>query len=86
MRCARQQSKEPAVRVQVSSSLPTGSGLGSSASTMVAAVAAVGQLEGWDLDARSIFDAALFGEKLVHGKPSGITWPSPPWGESSSSG
>jgi mevalonate kinase len=68
----RERSLEPKVRVKISSDLPSGAGLGSSASTMVAAVAAVSRLEGWNLDANSIFETAMTGEKMVHGRPSGV--------------
>lgn len=68
----RERSLEPRVRLKISSRLPTGAGLGSSASTMVATVAAVNRLEGWNLDANSIVETSMLGEKLVHGKPSGV--------------
>jgi len=68
----RERSLEPRVRLKISSGLPTGSGLGSSASTMVATVAAVNRFEGWNLDANSIIETSMQGERLVHGRPSGI--------------
>jgi mevalonate kinase len=68
----RERSQRPRVRVAISSGLPTGAGLGSSASTMVATVAAVSRLEGWSMDLVSVVDTAMLGERLVHGKPSGI--------------
>jgi mevalonate kinase len=67
-----ERSLKPRVRVAISSELPTGAGLGSSASTMVATVAAVSRLEGWSMDVASIIDTAMLGERLVHGRPSGI--------------
>ncbi len=68
----RERSIEPRVRVAVSSELPPGAGLGSSASTMVAAVAAVSRLEGWNMDLTSIIETAMLGERAIHGQPSGI--------------
>jgi mevalonate kinase len=68
----RERSLEPRVRLKISSRLPAGAGLGSSASTMVATVAAVSRLEGWNLDANSIVETSMLGERLVHGKPSGV--------------
>jgi mevalonate kinase len=68
----RERSREPAVRLRISSRLPTGAGLGSSASTMVATVAAVNRLEGWNLDANSVVETSMLGEKIVHGRPSGV--------------
>lgn len=68
----RERSREPTVRVSISSGLPAGAGLGSSASTMVATVAAVSRLEGWNLDLNSVVETAMLGERLVHGRPSGI--------------
>jgi len=68
----RERSTEPRARVVISSELPTGAGLGSSASSMVATVAAVSRLEGWNMDTTSIVETAMLGERLVHGNPSGI--------------
>lgn len=68
----RERSLAPRVRVRITSQLPAGAGLGSSASTMVASVAAVSRLEGWNLDVNSIVETAMLGERLVHGRPSGI--------------
>jgi mevalonate kinase len=39
---------------------------------MVATVAAVSRLEGWNLDLNSVVETAMLGERLVHGRPSGI--------------
>lgn len=68
----RMRSAEPRVRVTITSELPAGAGLGSSASAMVATAAAVSGLEGWPTDAPSIIEAAMIGERLIHGRPSGI--------------
>ncbi len=68
----RERSTEPKARIVISSELPAGAGLGSSASSMVATVAAVSRLEGWNMDTTSIVETAMLGERLVHGNPSGI--------------
>jgi mevalonate kinase len=68
----RARSVEPRVKLSIRSELPSGAGLGSSASTMVAAVSAVSRLEGWNMDINSIIETAMLGEKLIHGNPSGI--------------
>jgi mevalonate kinase len=68
----RDRSLEPRVNLMISSALPSGAGLGSSASAMVAAVTAVGLLEGWGLDLNAVVETAMLGERLVHGKPSGV--------------
>jgi len=68
----RERGAEPKARVVISSELPAGAGLGSSASAMVATVAAVSRLEGWNLDTRSVIETAMLGERLVHGNPSGV--------------
>ncbi len=68
----RERSLQPKVRLKIGSDLPSGAGLGSSASTMVAAVAAVSRLEAWNLDANSVAETSMMGEKMVHGNPSGV--------------
>jgi mevalonate kinase len=68
----RERGAEPKARVVISSELPAGAGLGSSASAMVATVVAVSRLEDWSLDTASIIETAMLGERLVHGNPSGI--------------
>jgi mevalonate kinase len=68
----RERSLEPEVHLRITSNIPAGAGLGSSASTMVAAVAAVNRLEGWNLDANSVAETSMLGERLVHGRPSGV--------------
>ena len=60
------------VSVKVESSIPVGVGLGSSASTAVSTIAAVGSLFGHGLNRDVIFDLAYHGERRVHGRPSGI--------------
>ena len=60
------------VRVDVQCGIPVGAGLGSSASTSVAVIAAVAMSQGVRLDNREIFRLAYRPEKLIHGKPSGV--------------
>ncbi|MBI3116024.1 MAG: mevalonate kinase [Thaumarchaeota archaeon] len=63
---------DPKVRLRITSQIPNASGLGSSASTMVAAVGAVNKLEGWNIPLDSVVDHAMVGEREIHGRPSGI--------------
>lgn len=63
---------KPNVAISLSSEIPVGAGLGSSAAAMVAITGAVSALEGWDLQPVDLAEAAGAGEKLVHGNPSGI--------------
>jgi mevalonate kinase len=69
----REQSKSRVkIGVSISSQIPSGSGLGSSAAVSVATSAAGLKFFGLDTDYKSVFDAAILGEKKVHGNPSGI--------------
>lgn len=63
---------ETSVEVVISSEIPSGSGLGSSAAASVAVGAAALKLFGMPTDRRTIFELAMQGEKSVHGNPSGI--------------
>lgn len=65
-------SVEPGHDLSITSSIPRGSGLGSSASTMVAAAAAVARLHSIRLGLPDLVRFAMQGERLVHGNPSGI--------------
>ncbi len=67
-----ERSEKPAVHVKLTSDVPSGAGLGSSAAAMVATVAALSRLEGWELDLGSIIESAMVGEREVHGRPSGV--------------
>lgn len=69
---AREYSFSPRVRVQVHSSVPGGAGLGSSASTMVALVAALSRLHSLGLGVEETVRQAMVGESGIHGRPSGI--------------
>ena len=60
------------VRVQVDCNIPIGAGLGSSASTSVAIIAAVARSRGVDLEKREIFKLAYKPETLIHNRPSGV--------------
>lgn len=63
--------------VKISSNIPLGSGLGSSAAVAVATSAAFARLKGKNLSNEEIWEIAHQGEKTVHGNPSGIdTWTS----------
>jgi mevalonate kinase len=74
LRCVLEEkkSKNHGVVVSVSSDLPAGSGLGSSAAVSVATAAAALKFSGLDSSPKKIFEIALSGEKKVHGNPSGI--------------
>jgi mevalonate kinase len=62
----------PKVRVAISSSIPVGAGMGSSASTMVALVAALSRLHSLRLGVEEVIRLSMVGEEEVHGRPSGI--------------
>jgi mevalonate kinase len=69
---AREFSFSPTLRVSVSSTIPEGAGLGSSASTMVALAAAVSRLHSLGLRIEEIIRSSMVGEHEIHGRPSGI--------------
>jgi mevalonate kinase len=58
--------------VSISSEIPDGAGLGSSASTMVAVASAVARLRSLALGLSDIVRFSMVGEAEVHGHPSGI--------------
>ena len=62
----------PNFHLRITSAVPDGSGLGSSASTMVAVASALGKLNGLDLGTSEIIRFGMVGEREVHGRPSGI--------------
>jgi mevalonate kinase len=62
----------PGMRVSITSEVPVGAGLGSSAATMVAVAAAVSKLRSLGLGAKELVECSMVGEKEVHGQPSGI--------------
>ena len=60
------------IQISISSSIPRGSGLGSSAAVSVATSAALLKFLEAKTDFESISEVALSGERYVHGNPSGI--------------
>ncbi|RIL12770.1 mevalonate kinase [bacterium] len=58
--------------VEVTSSIPTGRGMGSSAAVAVALVRAIGEAAGEDWDDATVASLAYVAEKHAHGTPSGI--------------
>ncbi len=60
------------IQISISSSIPRGSGLGSSAAVSVATAAALLKFLEAKTDFESISEIALSGERYVHGNPSGI--------------
>ncbi len=60
------------IEVCVSSELPVGCGMGSSAALAVALVRALAVMEGVSLDADAVFERAFPIERAFHGTPSGI--------------
>lgn len=69
---AKEFSEKPTVRVRITSDVPGGAGLGSSAATMVAAAAAFSRLNSLGLTVNELAECAMVGEKGIHGKPSGV--------------
>lgn len=60
------------LKVEIESQIPIAAGLGSSAALLVALVAATSRVLGLNLGLKDINTFAYEGEKIVHGKPSGI--------------
>jgi len=69
---AREFSEKPTVKVTISTDVPGGAGLGSSAATMVAVASAFSKLNSLGLTVPEIVDCAMVGERSIHGNPSGI--------------
>ena len=69
---SREFSVSPRLKFSVSSAVPEGAGLGSSAATMVATAAAFSRANGLGLGVEEIVRFAMAGERDVHGNPSGI--------------
>ena len=69
---SREYTFKPNIRLHISSELPQGSGLGSSAATMVGVVSAVARLRGIRLSTKETIKLSMIGEKVTHGRPSGI--------------
>lgn len=72
--------KGRSVSLVIRSEIPVSSGLGSSAATCVAAIKAVEALLGLRLDRKEVYELAMRGEALVHGRPSGIDVAISVWG------
>lgn len=69
---AKEFSFRESLSVDISSGIPEGAGLGSSAATMVATAAAVSSLKSLGLGRDELVRFAMEGEREVHGRPSGI--------------
>jgi mevalonate kinase len=69
---SREFSFDPRLSIRIRSGVPEGSGLGSSASTMVALAAALSRLRSLSLPRGEIIRFAMVGETVIHGRPSGI--------------
>jgi len=69
---AREFAVRPSVAIKIRSAVPGGAGLGSSASTMVAAAAAFSRLNSLGLGVDELIRCAMVGEQDIHGRPSGI--------------
>jgi|YelNatPaOPRAMG01_1025707.scaffolds.fasta_scaffold13756_3 mevalonate kinase len=60
------------LKISISSEIPIASGLGSSASTFIATIAAAAYLFGYSLNYKELFNISLMAEEYVHGTPSGV--------------
>ncbi len=69
---SREFSVSPHVSVEISSAVPGGAGLGSSASTMVAVASAFSRFHSLGLGTDEVVRLAMVGERSIHGRPSGI--------------
>ena len=64
--------KNNTLSINIESNIPRGSGLGSSSALCVATAASVASLFNTKLDRKTLFNLAMYGEKKIHGNPSGI--------------
>jgi len=64
--------KEPNLTINLSSELPQGSGMGSSAATATAVCRVLSNHLGVNLDVNQVSELVFNAEKIVHGNPSGI--------------
>ena len=69
---AKTKQKEPNLTINLTSKLPQGSGMGSSAATSTAVCKALSNYLGVDLEHNQISELVFDAEKIVHGTPSGI--------------
>src|SRR3989441_1593961 len=65
-------SSDRGLHVNVECEIPVAAGLGSSASTTVAIISAVGRFNRIELSRKEIFKLAFVPENFLHGKPSGV--------------
>ena len=68
----RRHSVSTSLEVSVSSQVPEGAGLGSSASTMVAVASALSRFHSLDLRIEEVVRLSMVGEQDIPGRPSGI--------------
>ncbi|HZW57039.1 MAG TPA: mevalonate kinase [Nitrososphaerales archaeon] len=64
--------RSPGLRIEIESTIPAGSGLGSSAAVSVATAAALSRFMRYEADDDRLYEIAMAGEKKIHGSPSGI--------------
>ena len=69
---SREHGFKPRVHIEISSNIPNGAGMGSSASTMVAVAAALAKSQGIEPTTADLVRFAMEGEREIHGNPSGI--------------
>lgn len=69
---AREFSVSGSVKLTISSAVPEGAGLGSSAATMVAVASAFSRFHSLGLGVDELVRLAMVGEMDVHGRPSGV--------------
>ena len=69
---SRTKQNEPNLTINLTSKLPQGSGMGSSAATSTAVCKALSNYLGVDLEKNQISELVFDAEKIVHGTPSGI--------------
>ena len=69
---AKTKQKEPNLTINLTSELPQGSGMGSSAATSTAVCKALSNYLGVNLEKNQISELVFDAEKIVHGTPSGI--------------
>ncbi len=69
---SKEHSVSQEVSVSVSAAVPRGAGLGSSAATMVALVAALSRFHSLNLKTEDIIRFSMVGEGEIHGRPSGV--------------
>lgn len=71
-RAKRKLNRLPGLEITVSSDIPAGAGLGSSASIASATIAAVSKIAGLTLSKDQVLSLCSIPERFIHGNPSGI--------------